>query len=98
MMEPEERRKLEELRGHVDCAKGFGCIDAAVGDLCKGKYYEEMDILECVDEHGAACKFQRAFGCTYVCICPLRRLIARNFDKWAAESTGVLRRTGNAEA
>ena len=91
MMGPDERKKLEELRERVHCAKGCDCIGAAVGELCKGAYHAEVDILECLDEGGATCRFRKTFGCTFICVCPLRRMIARHFDTWSAESTGVIR-------
>ena len=91
MIEVNEREHLEELRKQVTCEKNFACINSAVADLCEGKYHTDLDILECLAKTQVPCEFARPFGCTLVCACPLRRLIARNFDRWSAETTAVRR-------
>lgn len=73
------------------CDKRFACIGTALDDLCKGVYHTDLDILECLEKAPVPCKFARPFGCTSVCICPIRKFIGKNFDKWTAESTAVLR-------
>jgi hypothetical protein len=91
MLDSNEQKKFDELRKQVACEKKFACVNSALADLCAGKYYSELDILECLEKGEVRCKFARPFGCTFVCTCPLRRFIARNFDHWSAESTTVLR-------
>jgi hypothetical protein len=95
MMEAEDRRKLEELRAEVPCPRRFICLESCLNDLCQSKYHTELDVLECLEKSQPPCKFAKAFGCTFVCTCPLRKFIARNFDRWSAESTGVVRQTGS---
>lgn len=91
MMNAEERRQFETMRVQVACDKHFTCVQSPLGDLCKGTYHTDLDILECLEKSPIPCKFARPFGCTVVCICPMRKFIAQNLDKWAAESTGSLR-------
>jgi len=90
MIDAHGRKQLEELQKQVACEKKFACVDSALADLCKGIYHTELDIFECSNDTETPCSFCRPFGGTFVCTCPLRRLIARNFDRWSAESTGVL--------
>ena len=92
MMDAAERKKFDELRAQVACDKRCACVESALSNLCKGKYHAELDILECLEQTPSPCKFTRPFGCTVVCICPVRKFIAQNFDKWSAESTTVLRK------
>jgi hypothetical protein len=94
MLDSSEQQKFDELRQQVVCEKKFACVDCALSDLCEGKYHAELDILECLQKQEVPCKFIRAFGCTFVCTCPLRRFIARNFGRWSAGNTSVLRQTG----
>ena len=91
MIEASERQFLEELQKQVTCDKHFACINSVVTDLCEGKYHPDLDILECLEKTNVPCKFARSFGCTFVCTCPLRRLIAKNFDRWSGDNTAVLR-------
>lgn len=93
MMDATEHRKFEELRAKVACDKHFACVGSALDDLCSGVYHPDLDILECLEKTVIPCKFSRPFGCTFVCICPMRKFIAQNFDKWSAETTTVLRGT-----
>lgn len=95
MISAEDRQKLEELRSQVACAKHFACMESSLDDLCASKYHSELDILECLEKDKPPCKFARPFGCTTVCICPLRRLIAIHFERWSDESTALLRPAEN---
>ena len=60
------------------CDKRFACIGTALDDLCKGVYHTDLDILECLEKAPVPCKFARPFGCTSVCICPIRKFIGKN--------------------
>ena len=91
MIEPDDRNAIEALRAKVQCAKGFACVNRALADLCAGKYHTELDIVECLEKPDNPCKFAHAFGGTRVCTRRLRKLVAKNFDRWSADDTAVLR-------
>lgn len=91
MIEADEWQKLKGLQAEVACPKRFACLDGPIADLCEGKYHSDLEIMECLEKSDPVCKFARPFGCTLVCTCPMRKLIAKNFDRWSAESTAVLR-------
>jgi hypothetical protein len=91
MMDADERRQFEALRQQVACDKQFACIGAALSDLCQGVYHRDLDILECLEKGASPCKFAKPFGEALVCTCPLRKFIARNFEKWSDEDTSALR-------
>ena len=93
VIEDHERKLLDALREQVACEKNFVCLQSAFTDLCEGKYHADIDVLECIEKNQAPCKFTRPFGVSLACTCPLRRLIAKNFERWSAENTAVLRDT-----
>ena len=90
-MDAEDRKQFEELRAQVPCDRHFMCVESELSCLCKGEYHKNLDILECLEKTPVPCKFAHPFGCTLVCLCPMRKFIAKNFDKWSAESTAILR-------
>ena len=92
MMTAEDRKAFEDLRAQVPCEKNFSCISDALDTLCQSKFHPDLDILECLVPAPNTCKFARPFGCTTVCRCPLRKFIAKNFDRWSTENTAVLRK------
>jgi hypothetical protein len=93
MMPAQDREILDQLRAQVQCAKRFVCVESELRDLCKGEYHSDLDILECQEPPDRACPMARPFGCTRVCTCPLRKFIAKNFGRWSAPSTTVLRQS-----
>ncbi len=93
MITADERQKLEELKSQIPCAKHFTCVEAALAELCNGEYHADLDLLECLEKTDPPCTFARAFGCTSVCLCPLRKYIARNLNRWSANSTTHLRQS-----
>ena len=92
MITAEERQQLEVLQSQIQCTKHFSCVGTALSELCDGEYHADLDLLECFDKADPPCSFGRAFGCTTVCTCPLRKYIARNLNRWSADSTTHLRR------
>ena len=90
MMTPQDQEIFDELKARVKCVKNFVCVESALSALCAGKYYEDLDILECL-QCAPNCGFVREFGSKRICTCPLRKFIAVNFERLSAESTGVLR-------
>lgn len=90
-MNAEERRQFELLQEQVACDEQFTCIQSPLDKLCRGTYHGDLDILECLEKSSIPCKFARPFSDKLVCVCPMRKFIAQNFDKWAAPSTASLR-------
>ena len=97
MIDAEGREHLRKLQKRVACDRKFACVNAALEDLCHGIYHSDLDIFECQETGDRRCKLCRAFGSKFVCACPLRKYIARNFPRWSAESTGVLVKRAQAK-
>jgi hypothetical protein len=81
-MTPEDWKRLEELKEQTDCEKDFACFKYEIDRLCKGKYYIDLDIMECLDDLTMPCSFSISFSSTRMCTCPLRKFIAQNIEKW----------------
>jgi len=72
--------QLNKFEERTDCSKNFLCIKDPLKDPCLAKYHAIADLMECLDEQSKTCEFSAPFSATYVCMCPLRKLIAINFE------------------
>ena len=81
-MTPEEWKRFEELKEQTNCEKDFACFKYEIDRLCRGKYYLDLDIMECLDDATMPCSFSTPFSSTRICTCPLRKFIAQNIEKW----------------
>ena len=91
-MEEHERKKLEELKAHVNCFKNFTCVNSAIEDLCDAKYYPDIDLIECLENESQNCELAKPYAARFICACPLRKYIVKNFDKWIVDSATRIKR------
>ena len=91
-MEEHERKEIEELKAHVNCSKNFACVNSVIEDLCDAKYYADIDLLECLENELQNCELAKPYAARFICTCPLRKYIVKNFDKWLAISADRKRR------
>ncbi len=80
-MEPEHRKKIEEIIGAMSCPKDFKCCESDLANVCKAKDIGIESFLECLEEDPRCCKFALSFGDAYLCQCPLRIYIAKKLKK-----------------
>jgi hypothetical protein len=73
--------EINELEDKIDCSKNFLCTKEPLKDPCHARYQAIADLMECLDDQSKTCEFSEPFGVTYVCMCPLRKLIALNFEE-----------------
>lgn len=73
--------KLNDLEENFDCTKKFFCTKESLKDSCHARYQAMADLMKCVDDQQKACEFYIPFGGDVVCMCPLRKLIALNFEE-----------------
>jgi hypothetical protein len=83
----EEWEVFEKSRAKTQCEKNFQCIYSEIEMLCKAKYRPDLDIIECIEETMADCKFSKPFSSTHVCTCPMRKFFARHFNKWMEKAS-----------
>jgi len=80
-MDEEERNKIREIVGQMDCPKGFKCVEPGFQVLCRAKDIGLETFLECLEEDHLRCPFLVSFGDALLCECPLRRYIARSLGR-----------------
>jgi hypothetical protein len=81
MMNDENRKKIREIMGEMDCPKNFRCGDSGFERLCKAKDYGLDKYLECLEDNPKLCKFSFPFGNAHFCQCPLRVYISKKLKK-----------------
>ena len=80
-MEPEHKRKIEEIVGVMNCPKDFKCCESDFANVCKAKDIGIQSFLVCLEEDPQRCKFALSFGDSYLCQCPLRVYIAKKSER-----------------
>lgn len=79
-MEPEHKRKIEEIVGVMECPKDFQCCESDFANVCRAKDIGIESFLECLQENPQLCRFALSFGYGYLCQCPLRVYIAKKLE------------------
>ena len=80
-MEPEHRKKIDEIMGEMDCPKKYKCVESGFEDLCKARNSGLDSYLDCLNDHPPECSFALPFGMGYLCQCPLRVYLVKNLGK-----------------
>ncbi len=73
--------ELIKLDENNICVKNFACIQDSFKDRDYASNQAIADLMECTDRHSKSCEFSGSFSSTDICKCPLRKLIAINFDE-----------------
>ena len=77
----DHKTQIEEIITGMDCPKDFKCYKSGFEDLSKIQIFRDGDLVECSGERSQFCKFSFHFGFGYFCRCPLRKYIAKNFNR-----------------
>jgi len=80
-MKDDDRKRIEEMTGNIECPKNFKCVESGFENLCKAKDFGLDAYLECLEEDPQKCKFALPFGNGYFCQCPLRVYLAKKLKK-----------------
>ena len=80
-MTEEDREKIQELMGGMQCPKNFKCADSGFESLCRARDFGLDKFLECLEESPSDCPFALPFGSTHFCQCPLRVYLAKALGK-----------------
>ena len=73
------KEEMQRIMGQMKCPQDFECFESGFDRLCDANYVESINLVECLSERAARCKFSVSTGYHYVCKCPLRTYIARTF-------------------
>lgn len=77
----EQKIQIEKTIRTMECPKNFKCYKSDFEDLAKISIFRDGELVECFEERSNLCKYSFNFGRGYYCKCPLRRYIARNFNR-----------------
>jgi hypothetical protein len=80
-MQEEDRKKIDEIIGGIQCPKNFQCAESELEHLCRAKDTGLEGYLDCLEENPSACPFALSFGYDHLCQCPLRVYIAKKLKK-----------------
>jgi len=84
MMEEEDRKKIQEIIGGMQCPKNFKCAEGGFENLCRAKDFGDENYLHCLEETSPACPFAVLYDHGFqmrFCRCPLRVYLAKNLGK-----------------
>ncbi len=73
--------KLKRIMDGMRCPKEFICTKTGFKNLCEVNYSEKGKCVECLAEKPRLCSFSLTFGDTFLCICPVRVHLAKEFDR-----------------
>lgn len=77
----DEIETIEEIFSKQDCPLDFICYKSGFEDICGAIMDSDGMVVECVDENAKECHHSSPFGSTFLCACPMRLYIAREFHK-----------------
>jgi hypothetical protein len=77
----EHRIQIEEIISGMECPKDFSCYKSGFEDLSKIRIFQDGVVIECLEERSQLCELSFSFGSGYFCKCPLRKYIAKHFNR-----------------
>lgn len=77
----EHDSKIQEIMRSMQCYRDFECYKSGFENLRKVEIGVEALLIECMEEKAKTCKYGLPYGLGYICKCPLRNYIAKNFNK-----------------
>ena len=80
-MQQKHKRRIEEIKGQIDCPKMFICLESGFDQLCNANDIGIDSYVECKEEFPLKCKLSLPYGNIYICKCQLRVYIEKNLKK-----------------
>jgi len=83
-MREEDKKKIVEILGQMECPKGFKCVESGFDRLCQARDFGNEHYLECLEKPDPPCPFALVHDYgneTRFCRCPLRVYLAQNLGK-----------------
>jgi hypothetical protein len=75
----ENKKQIEEIIKEMDCPKDFECYKSGFEKLSEVGIVGDAKMIECIEESAKTCEFGLSFGLGFICKCPVRNYIAKNF-------------------
>ena len=81
-MKEEDRKRIQEIIGGMQCPKDFLCAQRGFEGLCKARDIGLKNSLVCLEENQVtSCGFLLLLGRDRFCQCPLRVYLKKNLKK-----------------
>ena len=78
-MSQEKTAEIDRIRECMRCERDCGCCRSGFTQMGRVRLLADGNLLDCLEERAATCRFSVAFGDGYFCRCPLRTHIATTF-------------------
>ena len=79
-MKEEERKRINDIMGQMQCPKDFSCASSGFANLCKARDFGLDNYLECLEVNPLECTFALPFGDIHLCQCPLRVHLSKKLN------------------
>ena len=76
-MNEEQKKRIEEIMGGMECPRGFERCKHGLENLCKAKDGGLPGYAECLEDRQTVCEFKLFFGDGVLCRCPVRVYIVK---------------------
>ena len=80
-MKEEDRKRIEDIIGQIQCPKDFECADSGFDKLCRARDFGLDNYLESLEGNPSECRFDLPFGEAQLCQCPLRVYLSKKLEK-----------------
>ncbi len=78
-MTSEQEKQIKKLMGRIFCSSDFRCKKSEFCDLKKRVQNMGLpDILECIENAQALCRYQISYGSRHYCTCPVAVYAVKN--------------------
>lgn len=77
----EHRKKIDDIVVKMHCPHDFPCYKSEFKKLSRIRMLVDGEVIECLEDKRNLCEYGMSFGNTYLCTCPLRKYVAKYFDK-----------------
>ncbi|MHC4692042.1 MAG: hypothetical protein ACYS67_04810 [Planctomycetota bacterium] len=85
----EHDSRIQEIMSGMQCHKDFECYKSGFENLGRIGIVGDAIKAVCLEEKAKTCNYGLAFGYGYICKCPLRNYIAKNFNRNYIEVSSV---------
>ncbi len=85
----EHDSRIQKIMRDMECPSDFECYKSGFENLSRAAIVGNARMVVCLEEKAKTCNYGLAFGHGYICKCPLRNYIARNFNRNYIEVSSV---------
>jgi hypothetical protein len=77
----EHDSKIQEIMSGMQCPTDFECYKSGFENLGRVGIVGDAIKVVCLEEKAKTCNYGLSLGHGYICKCPLRNYIAKNFNR-----------------